>query len=56
MALLGELVRGLRRHNEKNYGDALPPIVGTGGTEIEGAGCAADIMDGTAPELGDLRP
>lgn len=48
MLLLGELVSKLRRL-WKLYGEALPPIAE--GTEIDGAGCAADTTDGTAPEL-----
>jgi hypothetical protein len=49
MPLLGELVSKLRRL-WKSYGEVLPPVVE--GMEIEGAGCAADTTDGTAPELG----
>jgi hypothetical protein len=49
MALLGELVRGLRRL-WKQYGEALPPTVE--GAVTDGAGCAADTGDGTAPGLG----
>jgi hypothetical protein len=47
--LLGELVSKLRRL-WKSDGEVLPPVVE--GMEIEGAGCAADTADGTAPELG----
>ena len=49
MPLLGELVSKLRRL-WKSYGEALPSVVE--GTEIDGAVCAADTRDGTAPELG----
>jgi hypothetical protein len=49
MPLLGELVSKLRRL-WKSYGEALPSMVE--GTETDGAVCAADTTDGTAPELG----
>jgi hypothetical protein len=48
MPFLGELVSKLRRL-WKPYDEALPPIVK--GTQTDGAGCAADTRDGTAPEL-----
>jgi hypothetical protein len=49
MPLLRELVSKLRRL-WKSYDETLPPKVE--GTEIDGAGCAADATDDTAPELG----